>query len=45
VSGTTSQFLWDVGSGLPLLLKDGSTAYVYDPSGLPLEQIKGSTVF
>jgi RHS repeat-associated protein len=25
------------------LLKDGSTAYVYGPGGLPLEQINGST--
>ena len=44
VSGTTSQFLWDVASAIPLLLKDGSTAYVYGPGGLPLEQINGSTV-
>jgi len=44
VSGSTSQFLWDVGSTLPLLLKDGSTSYVYGPGGLPLEQINGSTV-
>ena len=44
VSGTTSQFLWDVASAVPLLLKDGSTAYVYGPGGLPMEQINGSTV-
>ncbi len=44
VSGSTSQFLWDVGSTLPLLLKDGSTSYVYGPRGLPLEQINGSNV-
>jgi RHS repeat-associated protein len=43
VSGTTSQFLWDAGNRLPLLIKDGSTAYVYGPTGLPLEQINGST--
>ena len=42
VSGTTSQFLWDVASGVPLLLKDGSTAYVYGAGGLPLEQINGA---
>jgi RHS repeat-associated protein len=29
---------------LPLLLKDGSTAYVYGPDGLPLEQINGSNI-
>jgi RHS repeat-associated protein len=44
VSGTTSQFLWDVASAVPLLLKDGSMAYVYGPGGLPLEQINGSAV-
>jgi RHS repeat-associated protein len=42
-SGITSQFLWDVASAVPLLLKDGSTAYVYGPGGPPLEQINGST--
>ena len=45
VSGSTSQFLWDVApSAFPLLLKDGSTAYVYGPGSLPLEQVNGSTV-
>jgi RHS repeat-associated protein len=44
VSGTTSQFLWDVASAVPLLLKDGSTSYVYGPGGLPLEQINTSAV-
>jgi RHS repeat-associated protein len=43
VSSTTSQFLWD-GAGLPLLIKDSSTAYVYGPGDLPLEQVSGSTV-
>jgi len=43
VSGTTSQFLWDVTSNLPLLIKDGSTAYIHGPNGMPLEQINGST--
>ena len=40
--GTTSQFLWDPSGGLPLMIKDGSTAYVHGPGGLPLEQISGS---
>ena len=44
VSGTTTQLLWDVASSLALLLKDGSTAYVYGPGGQPLEQINGSAV-
>jgi len=43
VSGATSQFLWDVAGNLPLLIKDGSVAYLYGPGGLPLEQISGST--
>jgi RHS repeat-associated protein len=41
VGASTSQFVWDV-AALPLLLKDGSTAYLYGPGGLPLEQINGS---
>jgi len=44
VGGSTSQFLWDVASAVPLLVKDASTAYVYGPGGLALEQLNGSTV-
>lgn len=43
VSNSTSQFLWDASSTASLRLKDGLTAYVYRPGGLPLEQINGST--
>ena len=43
VSGSTSQFLWDPSGGLPLMIKDGSTSYLYGPGGMPLEQISGST--
>src|SRR5438105_1754373 len=39
------QFLWDVAGSLPLLIKDGSTAYVFGPAGLPLEQINASTTY
>ncbi|HVS04622.1 MAG TPA: RHS repeat-associated core domain-containing protein [Candidatus Dormibacteraeota bacterium] len=42
VSGTTSQFLWNMVGSLPLLIKDGSIAYLYGPGGLPLEQINAS---
>ncbi|HZK73486.1 MAG TPA: hypothetical protein VFD88_05750, partial [Clostridia bacterium] len=42
-AGGTIQFLWDVAGSLPLLLKDGTTNYIYGPGGLPLEQINGST--
>jgi RHS repeat-associated protein len=41
--GTTTQFLWDLAGGLPLLLKDGSASYIYGPGGSPLEQIASST--
>jgi RHS repeat-associated protein len=44
VSGSTSQFLWDVVPAVPVLLRDGLTAYVYGPGGLPVEQINGSGV-
>jgi RHS repeat-associated protein len=44
ISGTAQAFTWDESGGLPLLLKDGSTSYVYGQNGLPLEQIIGTTV-
>ena len=44
VSGNTTYQVWDVSSGLPLIIKDGSTAYVTGPGGLPIEQLNGSTV-
>lgn len=44
VSGQAEAFVWDVVDGLPLVLRDGSTAYVTGPAGLPVEQINGSTV-
>jgi len=43
VSGTKSQLTWDVAGGLPLLLADGSTSYIYGPGGMPIEQISGTT--
>jgi RHS repeat-associated protein len=42
---TTTQFVWDEAGGLPQLIKDGSTAYIYGPFGLPLEEINGSTTY
>ena len=45
VSGAAKAFVWDVSSGLPQLLAEDDTYYVYGPGGLPLAQIKGSTVF
>jgi RHS repeat-associated protein len=35
----TKHFSWDRNSGLPLLLSDGSTRYIYGPGGLPVEQV------
>ena len=37
-AGTTS-FTWDISGAVPLMLSDGSTSYIYDDSGVPLEQI------
>src|SRR5205085_5591799 len=44
VSGSPEAFTWDQSRGLPLLLVDGSTNYVYGPGGVPLEQVNGSSV-
>jgi len=41
----TTQFIWDLAGSLPVLLKDGTTSYVYGPGGLPLEQINGGTTY
>jgi RHS repeat-associated protein len=39
-TGTTTQhFAWALATGQPLLLTDGSTSYVYDDTGTPIEQI------
>ena len=37
--GTAESFVWDLAEGLPLLLEDGSTQFIYGAQGLPLEQI------
>jgi RHS repeat-associated protein len=38
-SGATSRFAWGLIGPVQLLLTDGSTNYVYDDQGLPIEQI------
>jgi RHS repeat-associated protein len=38
-NNATTQLTWDVSQGLPELLADGSTSYIYGPGGLPIEQI------
>lgn len=42
VSGTTTSFAWDQSGGLPLLLSDSTSSYIYGAGGLPVEQIDGS---
>ncbi len=42
LAGVAEPFAWDVGDGLPLMLEDAETSYVYGPGGLPLEQISAS---
>ncbi len=43
VAGVTTSFVWSQGQGLPLLLSQRTPSlnidYIYDPQGLPLEQI------
>jgi RHS repeat-associated protein len=41
-SGTTRNFAWDVSQTLSLLLTDGSTSYIYDDQGRPVEEVGGS---
>ena len=43
VGTATQHFTWDLAEGLPLLLDDGTTSYVYGPGGTPLEQIADRT--
>jgi RHS repeat-associated protein len=43
VGAVTTPFTWDVASGLPSVLEDGTNAYVYGPGGLPLEQVGSDT--
>jgi RHS repeat-associated protein len=44
VASTVTPFVWDaVSGGVPLLLAEGTTYYIYGPSGLPVEQLSGTT--
>ncbi|HEX6820390.1 MAG TPA: RHS repeat-associated core domain-containing protein, partial [Ktedonobacterales bacterium] len=40
--GASEQFTWDTAEGLPLLLQDGATQYIYGPGGTPIEQVGGN---
>jgi RHS repeat-associated protein len=44
VAGSTTYFAWDRTGGLPLLLSEGGTSYIYGPYGLPIESVDGSGV-
>ena len=37
--GTAQHFAWDTRAGVPLMLTDGTTSYLYDDAGNPIEQI------
>jgi RHS repeat-associated protein len=39
ISGTESNFAWDLSAPLPLTLSDGTDNYVYGPGALPVEQL------
>lgn len=47
VNGKTSYLALDASEGLPLILNDGTNSYIYDPAGLPVEQIdsEGKVLF
>ena len=38
-TGPSQQFAWDARASVPLMLTDGSTSYLYDDAGNPLEHI------
>jgi RHS repeat-associated protein len=42
-SESTQNFVWDPTSSVPRLLMDSTNAYVYGPSGTPIEQVNLST--
>ncbi len=44
VSGVAKPFVWDVAQGLPLLLKEGTTSYIYGPGGMVLAQVSSTGV-
>lgn len=44
VSGTTYRMVWNQAQGLPLLMQDGTAAYIYGMGGQLLERVSGNTV-
>ncbi|HTU79114.1 MAG TPA: RHS repeat-associated core domain-containing protein, partial [Solirubrobacteraceae bacterium] len=44
ISGTTNYLTWDTAEPeLPLILSNGTSSFIYGPSGMPIEQINNST--
>jgi len=39
VGSTTTKFVYDTAEGLPLVLSDGASYYLYGPGGVPFEQV------
>jgi RHS repeat-associated protein len=39
VGGVTTKFVYDTAEGMPLVLSDGASCYLYGPDGIPFEQI------
>jgi RHS repeat-associated protein len=37
--GTTTKFVYDTAQGMPVILNDGASSYLYGPGGVPFEQI------
>jgi RHS repeat-associated protein len=42
VAGATTTFAWDLSQGVALVLREGSTSYVYGPAGVPVQRIDAS---
>ena len=42
-SGSTQSFVWGITYSVPRLLMDSTNAYIYGPSGTPIEQVNLST--
>jgi RHS repeat-associated protein len=43
VAGIATLFSWSTATDLPQMLSDGTTSYIYGPSGTPLEQVTGTS--
>jgi YD repeat-containing protein len=39
IGAAAQRFAWDTHAGLPLGLTDGTTSYLYDDAGTPIEQV------